>query len=156
MANAAGGPYHLERFLEAQRGTYETALAEVRAGRKRSHWMWFVFPQVRGLGLSATSHYYGIASLDEARAYLEHPVLGARLVECTEALLAHRGLSAEAIVGYPDHLKLRSSLTLFSLVSPPGSVFHRALDAFFDGRPDERTLEVLGVSAGRGEGGDER
>ena len=83
MANAAGGPYHLERFLEAQRGTYETALAEVRAGRKRSHWMWFVFPQVRGLGLSATSHYYGIASLDEARAYLEHPVLGARLVECT-------------------------------------------------------------------------
>ena len=114
-------PHDLARFIDAQGSTYEAAISEVRSGRKHTHWMWFVFPQVKGLGTSFNSTRYGIGSLAEARAYLEHPVLGTRLVECTEALLAHEGLSATTIMGAVDAQKLRSSLTLFggsSLVRP--------------------------------------
>lgn len=134
----------LERFVEAQRGVYAGVLDELRAGRKASHWMWFVFPQLRGLGHSATAHYYGIASAAEARAYLAHPVLGPRLRECIGLLLAVPGRSAHAIFGAPDDLKLRSSLTLFHAVSGD-PLFRRALDRFCDGRPDDLTLERLGL-----------
>ena len=136
-------PHDLARFIEAQAGIYETALAELRAGHKHTHWMWFIFPQVKGLGSSWNSTYYGIGSSAEARAYLEHPVLGGRLVECTAALLEHDGVSAAAIMGPVDALKLRSSLTLFSAVSSAGSVFHRGLELFFGGEPDERTLAIV-------------
>jgi uncharacterized protein (DUF1810 family) len=129
----------LERFVDAQRGVYDDVLDELRAGRKASHWMWFVFPQLRGLGHSPTARYYGIASAAEARAYLAHPVLGPRLRECIERLLALEGRSAHAIFGSPDDLKLRSSLTLFGAVSGD-PLFGRALDRFFDGRPDPLTL----------------
>ena len=136
-------PHDLARFVEAQAATYETALAELRAGRKHTHWMWFIFPQVKGLGSSPSSTYYGIGSLAEARAYLGHPVLGVRLVECTVALLEHDGESATAIMGPVDALKLRSSLTLFSAISSVGSVFHRGLELFFAGEPDKRTLAIV-------------
>lgn len=138
------GSYDLDRFLRAQQGTYEGALAEIRAGRKRSHWMWFILPQVAGLGSSAMSQRYAIADADEARAYLAHPVLGARLVACCEAALSVEGRSAHEIFGSPDDLKFCSSATLFASVSPPGSVFERVLDRYFDGRRDERTAELLG------------
>lgn len=145
LQNAAvnSDPHDLSRFVDAQRPVYDSALAEIRAGRKRSHWMWFVLPQVKGLGFSSSSEYFGIGSLAEARAFLDHPVLGARLVECTEALLAHEDRSATSIMGSPDDLKLRSSLTLFSLVEPQGSVFHRGLERFFEGQPDELTLDIV-------------
>jgi uncharacterized protein (DUF1810 family) len=138
-------PYDLDRFLDAQQGKYETALAEVRAGRKRSHWMWYVFPQVAGLGFSAMSRRYAIRDADEARAYLAHPVLGVRLVECCEAALSVAGRSAHEIFGSPDDLKLCSSATLFASVSAPGSVFERVLERYFAGRRDERTVELLSL-----------
>ena len=135
----------LERFVEAQRGVYGRALAELRAGRKTSHWMWYVFPQLAGLGSSGNAQFYGIRGLDEARAYLAHPVLGARLVECAESLLELPGrLTATDIVGYPDDLKLRSCATLFARVAPAGSVFDRLLDRYYGGAGDERTLALLG------------
>jgi uncharacterized protein (DUF1810 family) len=136
-------PYDLQRFIDAQDGVYETALAELRAGSKQSHWMWFIFPQLRGLGLSPTARLYGLVSLDEARAYLQHPLLGARLHQCVEALApwANRG-SAEEIFGPIDAMKLRSSLTLFDKIEPNGP-FHEGLTAFFNGVPDERTLALL-------------
>ncbi len=133
----------LERFVRAQEGVYEAALAELRAGCKRTHWMWFVFPQVAGLGLSATAAHYAIADLAEARAYLEHPLLGPRLEECAEAVLGVSGRTAHQILGSPDDLKLRSSMTLFALVAPPGSVFRRVLEKYYGGKPDPRTLELL-------------
>jgi uncharacterized protein (DUF1810 family) len=136
-------PFDLERFMRAQQTVYATALAEITAGRKRSHWMWFIFPQIAGLGMSETSRLYAIRSLDEAKAYLVHPVLGPRLVECAEAVLRHTGRSAFEIFGSPDDVKLRSSATLFARVSPPGSVFERVLDTFFDGQRDERTVRIL-------------
>jgi uncharacterized protein (DUF1810 family) len=136
-------PFDLERFMRAQQTVYATALAEITAGRKRSHWMWFIFPQIAGLGMSETSRLYAIRSLDEAKAYLVHPVLGPRLVECAEAVLRHTGRSAFEIFGSPDDVKLRSSATLFARVSPPGSVFERVLDTFFDGQRDERTVRML-------------
>lgn len=139
----AGDPYDLNRFLTAQEDVYDDALAELRAGRKRSHWMWFIFPQFEGLGFSATSQHFAIRSAAEGRAYLEHPVLGPRLVECAEAVLAVEGRSAREIFGSPDDLKLKSSATLFASVSPDGSVFHRLLEKYFDGQPDQRTLELL-------------
>ena len=151
MANAAGDPYHLERFLEAQRGTYETALAEVRAGRKRSHWMWFVFPQFAGLGRSSISVRYAIKSRTEAEAYLQHPTLGPRLREISEAALGVEGRSAHEIFGTPDDLKLRSCATLFAEVSAPGSVFEWLLVKYYEGEPDRRTLELLEVSDRRRE-----
>ncbi len=136
-------PFSLERFVSAQSGSYARALNEIRAGRKRSHWIWFVFPQIRGLGLSPTSQHYGISGIDEARAYISHPVLGPRLAECAEALLALQGKTASAIMPYPDDLKLRSSMTLFERVAGPGSVFSRVLEEYYQGHRDERTLELL-------------
>jgi uncharacterized protein (DUF1810 family) len=138
-----GDAFDLERFISAQASAYDRALAEIRAGLKQSHWMWFVFPQYAGLGFSSTAAHYAIRSRAEAEAYLQHPVLGARLRECAEAACALKGRSARDVFGYPDDLKLRSSATLFASVSPPGSVFHRVLDAFFDGEADERTLGLL-------------
>jgi uncharacterized protein (DUF1810 family) len=137
------GDYDLERFVDAQRETYDRALAEIRAGQKQSHWMWFVFPQLAGLGSSAMAERYAIASADEARAYLAHPILGPRLVECATAVLAVRGHSAHDIFGSPDDVKLRSSATLFAHVSPAGSVFHRVLDQYFDSTPDRRTCSLI-------------
>jgi len=136
-------PHHLQRFVQAQTLHYAEALAEIRGGRKRTHWMWFVFPQLAGLGSSAMAQRYAIASLAEAEAFLAHPVLGARLVECAEAVLSVRGRSAHDIFGSPDDLKLRSSATLFARVAPPGSVFERLLDRFFPDGPDELTLRLL-------------
>jgi uncharacterized protein (DUF1810 family) len=145
---AADDPHDLARFVEAQAGDYETALAEIRAGRKRSHWMWYIFPQIDGLGFSSMARRYAIKSLDEARAYLDYPVLGPRLVEITEAALAVEGRSAHEIFGSPDDMKLRSCATLFARAASEGSVFSRLLDRFFDGEPDVRTLELLGEAAG--------
>jgi uncharacterized protein (DUF1810 family) len=139
-------PYELTRFAEAQEGVYETALAELRQGRKRSHWMWFVFPQFSGLGSSAMSQRYAIRSVDEARAYLSDPVLGPRLRECCEALLEVQGRSAREILGTPDDLKLRSCATLFDHVAAPGSVFAQVLDRFFEGQRDASTLRFVDVS----------
>ncbi len=139
-------PFRLQRFVDAQESVWQTALSELKEGRKRTHWIWFVFPQMRGLGLSPTSEFYGVASLDEARAYLAHPVLGARLMACTEAALAHQGLSAKAIFGSPDDVKLRSSMTLFDAASETeDNLCHVALRRFFEGVPDPRTLELLGL-----------
>ena len=143
MSTEAHDPHNLQRFVDAQHGVYDEALAEIRDGRKTSHWMWFVFPQIAGLGSSATAQRYAIRSADEARAYLRHPVLGPRLIRCTEAALRLEGLSAAEIFGHPDDLKLRSSATLFANVAPPGSVFHRLLEKYFGGHADERTLELL-------------
>ncbi|HEY6214167.1 MAG TPA: DUF1810 domain-containing protein [Vicinamibacterales bacterium] len=133
----------LERFVEAQKPDYERALTEIRSGRKRSHWMWYVFPQIDGLGSSAMSRRYAIEGIAEAEAYLKHPTLGPRLVECFEAVHALEGKSAADVFGYPDDMKLRSSATLFARVSPPGSVFERVLAKFFHGEPDEATLRLL-------------
>ena len=137
-------PHDLQRFVDAQDagGTYERALTELRAGRKTSHWMWFVFPQIAGLGQSETSRRYAIGSLEEARAYLEHPVLGPRLVECAQALLGHEGLSAEEIMGGIDAVKLRSSMTLFAQLDD-GEVFQQVLERYFDGEPDTATLRLI-------------
>ena len=136
-------PFNLERFLDAQSGCYETVLAELRAGRKRSHWMWFIFPQMRGLGHSDRAHFYGITSLDEALAFHSDPILGKRLRECVAALLDQTGVSAEEILGSVDALKLHSSLTLFRIAAPGEPLFQRALAQYFDGRLDPRTIELL-------------
>ena len=136
-------PFHLERFVEAQAPIYGQALAELRAGDKRSHWMWFVFPQLAGLGLSPTAQRYAIGSLEEARAYLAHPALGPRLRECAAAVNAVEGLSARRIFGSPDDLKFRSSMTLFREAAPDEAAFQAALDRYFAGEADPRTLELL-------------
>lgn len=133
-------PYDLARFVEAQAGTYDDALDELRRGRKRSHWMWFVFPQIAGLGSSATARRYAIASLDEARAYLQHPVLGPRLHECAEAMLGNTEATAQQILGEVDAMKLRSSMTLFQLAAPQETVFGRVIARFFEGAPDGETI----------------
>jgi uncharacterized protein (DUF1810 family) len=134
----------LQRFLDAQAPVIDTALAELRAGRKRSHWMWFVFPQLAVLGRSATAKFYGIESLEEAQRYAVHPVLGPRLVACTEAALAHAGrsASASAIFGSPDDLKFRSCMTLFARAAPEQPLFRKALAAFYDGE-DPLTAQWL-------------
>jgi Uncharacterized conserved protein len=129
--------------VKAQTSDYARALAEIRQGRKRSHWMWYIFPQYAGLGFSATSRHYAIKSLVEAEAYLQHPILGARLIECADVVLQVKGRSAHEIFGSPDDLKLRSCATLFAQLSPAGSVFHRLLDQYFQGEPDAKTLEML-------------
>jgi uncharacterized protein (DUF1810 family) len=139
--------FALNRFIEAQAGVYQRALAEIKRGDKRSHWMWFIFPQLDGLGRSSTARFYAIKSVDEAVAYLKHPVLGLRLIECSAALLQLQGLSASDIFGFPDDLKLRSCMTLFGSVSEPDSVFARVLAQYFQGAPDHRTLELLRHSA---------
>jgi uncharacterized protein (DUF1810 family) len=136
-------PYNLTRFVQAQEADYDQALTEIRAGAKRSHWMWYVFPQFVGLGSSPTSRNYAIKSREEAEAYLAHPILGPRLIECAEAALQIEGRSALQIFGSPDDMKLRSSATLFAAVSSGGSVFHRLIDKYFDGKQDVRTLELI-------------
>jgi uncharacterized protein (DUF1810 family) len=136
--------FDLERFVKAQQGAYETALAELRAGRKRSHWMWFIFPQVAGLGQSEMARRYAIRSGDEAAAYLAHPVLGERLRACATAVLGHAGQDIGDIFPHPDDLKFHSSMTLFADVAPHEAVFQACLDAFFDGAADPATLERLG------------
>lgn len=141
-----GDPHDLDRFVRAQRGDYERALAEIRGGRKRSHWMWYIFPQVDGLGSSSTARRYAIKSVAEAEAYLRHPVLGPRLIECAEAVVGVEGRSAHEIFGSPDDLKLRSCATLFARVSPSGSVFERLLRKYFPDGPDEKTLRLIGAS----------
>jgi uncharacterized protein (DUF1810 family) len=148
-ANASGGtddPYNLRRFVQAQEGDYEQALAEIRSGRKRTHWMWYIFPQFDGLGFSSTSERYSIKSAAEAEAYLSHPILGPRLAECAEAVLGVDGRSVFDIFGSPDDVKLRSCATLFGCVSPAGSVFERLLHKYFQGRRDNKTLRLLGVA----------
>jgi uncharacterized protein (DUF1810 family) len=137
--------YDLQRFLDAQEEgcTYEQALSELRAGRKTSHWMWFVFPQRAGLGQSAMSRRYAISSAAEARAYLDHPLLGPRLVECSEALLAHDDRSAREILGGIDATKLRSSMTLFAAVAPEQPIFQQVLARYFDGEGDKATADWL-------------
>jgi uncharacterized protein (DUF1810 family) len=138
-------PFYLQRFVDAQAGSYDTALAELRSGEKRSHWMWFVFPQFAGLGLSPTSRHFAIRSIEEARAYLDDPLLGVRLRKCIEALLPWAGKrDAVAIFGPVDSMKLRSSLTLFALAAPDEPLFGRALSAFF-GSPDPQTLRLAGA-----------
>ena len=140
-------PFDLQRFVNSQNEVFDTILAELRAGAKASHWMWFVFPQLRELGRSSTAQYYGIASIEEARAYLAHPVLGPRLRQSVEVLLGWAGKrGAEQILGPVDALKLGSSLTLFDLIEPSG-LFARGLAAFYESEPDERTLALLNAQA---------
>jgi uncharacterized protein (DUF1810 family) len=149
-AKAAGArgsvsdPHDLARFVAAQEDVYASALAELRAGRKTGHWMWFVFPQIRGLGMSAMSQRYAIASLDEARAYLRHPVLGPRLAECARVLTELGGHDPEAIFGAVDAIKLRSSMTLFARASEDDSIYYAVLDQYFEGTPDRQTEARLG------------
>ncbi len=138
----------LEKFLSAHERMYETALAEVRAGEKTSHWMWYIFPQLRGLGESSYSYLYGIADLQQARAYLAHPALSAHLTEISQALLTLEGHDPEKIFGRMDAMKLRSSMTLFALVTEGDSVFHRVLQRYFGGVPDEKTIELLKKTGG--------
>lgn len=141
--------HDLQRFIAAQEPIFETALAELRAGRKRTHWMWFVFPQLRGLGISPTAERYGLASLAEAHAYLAHPILGPRLVACTAAILEIESHSAHAIFGSPDDMKLRSCMTLFALAAGSGdNIFRQGLQHFFGGSPDPRTLDLIGSTSG--------
>jgi uncharacterized protein (DUF1810 family) len=147
MSDESKGLHDLRRFVDAQSHNYDQALSEITAGRKRSHWMWYVFPQYEGLGRSSMAQRYAIKSIAEAEAYLRHRILGPRLVECAEALLALEGRSAHEIFGSPDDAKLRSSATLFSCVAPAGSVFHRILDRYYDGEPDRTTLELIGRAA---------
>ncbi|CAD7041565.1 hypothetical protein REJC140_01024 [Pseudorhizobium endolithicum] len=133
----------LQRFLDAQAAVYDRVTAELRDGRKRSHWMWFIFPQVEGLGSSPMAQRYAILSRQEAEAYLRHPVLGSRLTECTRLMLMHPDRSAHDILGSPDDMKFRSSMTLFAAVSEKGSPFERALEVFYGGEQDPRTLARL-------------
>ena len=135
--------HDLDRFLTAQEDSYDTALDEIKAGRKRSHWIWFVFPQLAGLGHSPTSQYYGVRSLDEAAAYLRHPILSGRLHECLKALQTLEETSADRIFGELDAMKFRSSLTLFAEADPADPIIAAALDRWFGGRKDERTLQLL-------------
>ncbi|MBK1838554.1 DUF1810 domain-containing protein [Azospirillum sp. YIM B02556] len=140
-----GDPFDLQRFVKAQDPVFATVLAELRNGRKRSHWMWFVFPQLRDLGRSPTAQFYGIASLDEARAYLAHPLLGPRLVQATDTVLAVKERTLHEIFGSPDDVKFRSSMTLFAQAAAEGEELYRnALDRCCDGHPDEATLTQLG------------
>jgi uncharacterized protein (DUF1810 family) len=136
-------PFDLDRFVRAQAGIYESVLAELKNGRKRTHWMWFIFPQVDGLGFSAMSKRYAIKSMEEAHQYLQHPVLGSRLLECTQALLEVEGRSVTDIFGYPDDLKLKSCMTLFMQAAQPGSVFGGVLEKYFHGKQDKQTLQIL-------------
>ncbi|WP_460680755.1 DUF1810 domain-containing protein [Mucilaginibacter koreensis] len=135
--------YSLQRFVEAQQSDYQTALAEISNGRKRSHWMWYIFPQLKGLGFSSTSQYYGIQDIREAEAYLNHPVLGSRLVEICQALLKQPARGAQQVFGSPDDMKLRSSMTLFAAAPGANPVFQQVLNEFFGGAKDTKTLSLL-------------
>jgi uncharacterized protein (DUF1810 family) len=136
-------PYDLQRFVDAQAPVIDRVREELAQGRKRSHWMWFIFPQIAGLGFSAMAQRYAIASLDGAKAYLEHPILGARLEDCTRLVLAVTGRSVTEIFGSPDDMKFRSSMTLFSQAAPDKAIFAEALRKYFDGEPDPETLKRL-------------
>ena len=140
--------YDLNRFERAQEEDYERALSEITSGQKRTHWMWYIFPQLDGLAFSPTAKRYSIKSVEEARAYLEHPILGPRLLNCAEAVVAVEGRSAAEIFGSPDDLKLKSCATLFACVASPGSVFDRVLEKYYRGARDVRTLELLGPETG--------
>ena len=147
-------PHDLQRFLIAQERDYATALAELRAGRKKTHWIWYILPQLAGLGTSRMASYYGIRSAEEAAAYLTHPTLGARLVECVVAINSHRHSTAEAILGNVDAMKFRSCATLFASVAGADSIFQDALLRFFDGHADDRTLALLAAESPRQRAGD--
>ncbi|SRR5579883_2672250 len=138
-------PWELERFVDAQRTVYESACSELGSGRKKTHWMWFIFPQLKGLGSSPVAQRFAISSLAEASAYLEHPVLGPRLRHCTALVNRIEGRSIDSIFGFPDDLKFRSSMTLFAQATPDNRVFREALDKYFSGEPDELTLQLLHV-----------
>ena len=140
------GEFQLNRFVEAQESSYSTALEEIKAGKKRTHWVWYVFPQMSGLGTSSMAQRFGISGLNEARRYLAHPVLGARLRESTEALLAHSGKGAQAVLGELDALKVGSCLTLFSQADPTAQLFKTALDRLYPGQLDKNTLELLSAT----------
>ncbi|MBO5567719.1 MAG: DUF1810 domain-containing protein [Clostridia bacterium] len=133
----------LSRFVKAQQYDYDQALREIRSGRKRSHWMWYIFPQIQGLGFSSTAQYYAIRDLQEAKDYLAHPVLGPRLREISSALLSLEGLSAHEIFGFPDDLKLRSCMTLFRLADLEDSLFEQVLEKYYDGIPDSKTVDIV-------------
>jgi uncharacterized protein (DUF1810 family) len=152
MTIASGDPYDLDRFVAAQAPIYAQAAAELAAGRKRSHWMWFVFPQLEGLGASAMAQRYAVRSLAEARDYLAHPLLGARLRECVGLVNNVQGRSAHEIFGSPDDLKFHSSMTLFAAAAPEEPLFVEALRKYFAGRRDPLTLDSLSPRAGRGQG----
>jgi uncharacterized protein (DUF1810 family) len=146
LSSNGADPFDLRRFVDAQDRVYDTVLAELRNGAKRSHWIWFVFPQLRGLGRSATAQRYGISSLDEARAYVAHPVLGPRLRECTGLVAAIEGRTVDEIFGWPDNLKVRSSMTLFAHATDDNAGFRAVLDKFYDGEEDPATLELLSTA----------
>jgi uncharacterized protein (DUF1810 family) len=135
--------FNLHRFLDAQERVYGTVIDELRAGRKSSHWIWFIFPQIAGLGRSGMAEQFAITSLDEAKTYLQHPVLGPRLKECTQLVLNVEGRSAEEIFSYPDNLKFRSCMTLFLAAATDNTLFKAALLKYFDGKPDQLTLDLL-------------
>jgi uncharacterized protein (DUF1810 family) len=136
--------FNLGRFVSAQAAVYPQVLSELRTGEKRSHWIWFIFPQMKGLGHSAQSEYYGIGSLEEAAAYLHHPLLGLRLIECTQVINSVQARPIERILGYPDDLKFRSSMTLFAHAATEPAIFNEALQKYCGGEPDLRTVELLG------------
>lgn len=135
--------YNLKRFLDAQENNYDRALTEIRQGRKQGHWMWYIFPQISGLGFSETTKFYAIQDLNEAGAYLSHPTLGSRLIDISNAFLGIDGKSANAILGSPDDLKMKSSMTLFGLLSDTDPVFQAVLDKFFNGNQDAKTLAIV-------------
>ena len=146
LSSNGADPFDLRRFADAQDRVYDTVLAELGAGAKRSHWIWFVFPQLRSLGRSATAQLYGISGIDEARAYLAHPVLGPRLRECTQLVAAIQGRSVDEIFGWPDNLKVCSSMTLFAHATDDPAEFRAVLDKFYDGIEDNATVELLNVA----------
>ena len=140
--------YDISRFLAAQERSYMVALSEIRAGRKRTHWIWYIFPQLRGLGMSTTAKHYGISGLDEARAYLADSTLRGRIIEISQALLDLPETDIRAIMGFPDDMKLRSSMTLFQLAEPECEIFQKVLDKYFGGKPDDKTIEICRVGKG--------
>ncbi len=144
---ASNDPHDLNRFVKAQEAVFESALAELGNGQKKSHWMWFIFPQIEGLGYSEISRYYSIKSMQEARQYLSHPILGPRLLKCTETVLALIGKTASEIFGSPDDMKFKSSMTLFACATESDSLFAQALDKYFDGERDKKTEFLLGLRA---------
>lgn len=141
-------PWNLARFVEAQEGVYKSVLEELRRGLKRNHWMWYIFPQLAGLGSSATSRTYSIAGLDEARAYIHHALLGPRLVECTQLVLELKGRPAKAVFGSPDDMKFRSCMTLFALADPDTACFQDAVNRYYSGQVDDRTIAILSSTEG--------
>jgi len=143
IRKSGAGPFDLDRFVDAQKSVYPAVVSELTAGQKRSHWMWYIFPQIAGLGFSEMSQRYAISGRDEAAAYLNHTVLGARLRECTQLVLNVRDRDINEILGSPDDLKFRSSMTLFQACASDGAIFQAALDRYFDGEPDSKTVELI-------------